>query len=168
MFLLAVWLAPEEERAFRTNPHLRPLLAGELMSDSPEARVKAIIYLEAQSALRGEVESALRLWDHDGVLRDANYTLGDTADDKAWAGRDAIRERYRNEFRQRRYLKLAHTDASILIEGDRASVVNDLRAEILTLGRIQRVYLSRGDRWTFRKGRDGWKIVELVVNRAPR
>jgi len=168
IFLLAVWFAPEEERAFRTNPQSRPLLAGNLMSESPEAEVKAIIYLEAQSAIRGDVESAVRLWDHDGVLRDDNYTPADTADDKIWTGLDAIRERYRSEFQQRRYLKLAHTDASILVEGDRASVVNDLRAEILTLGGIQRVYLSKGDRWTFRKGRDGWKIVELAVNRAPR
>jgi cellulose synthase/poly-beta-1,6-N-acetylglucosamine synthase-like glycosyltransferase/ketosteroid isomerase-like protein len=168
IFFLAVQFAPEEERAFRTNPRQRPLLAAELMSELPEAQVKAVIYLESWSALRGDVESAVRLWERDGVLRDANYTPADTADDKAWTGLDAIRERYHDEFRQRRYLKLAHTDASILIEGDHASVVNDLRAEILTLGGIQRVYLSRGDRWTFRKGRDGWKIVELVVNRAPR
>jgi ketosteroid isomerase-like protein len=144
------------------------LLAGELMSEPPETQVKALIYLEAQSALRGDVESAVRLWDHDGVLRDANYTPADTTDDKTWVGLDAIRERYHNEFRQRRYLKLAHTDASIVIEGDRAWVVNDLRAEIMTQGGIQRVYLSRGDRWTFRKGGDGWRIAELVVNRAPR
>jgi len=168
IFFVAVRFAPEEERAFRTNPHQRPLLADELMRESPEAQVKAVIYLEARSALRGDAESAARLWAPDGVLRDANYTLADTADDKTWAGLDAIRERYRDEFRRRRYLKLAHTDASIVIEGSRASVVNDLRAEILTLGGIQRVYLSQGDRWTFRKGRDGWKIVELVVNRAPR
>lgn len=168
IFFLAIWFAPEQERAFRTNPHHRPLLAGELMSEPPETQVKALIYLEAQSALRGDVESAVRLWDHDGVLRDANYTPADTTDDKTWVGLDAIRERYHNEFRQRRYLKLAHTDASIVIEGDRAWVVNDLRAEIMTQGGIQRVYLSRGDRWTFRKGGDGWKIAELVVNRAPR
>jgi cellulose synthase/poly-beta-1,6-N-acetylglucosamine synthase-like glycosyltransferase/ketosteroid isomerase-like protein len=168
VFFLAVRFAPEEERAFRTNPQSQPLLAGNLMSEPPEAEVKAIIYLEAQSAIRGDVESAVGLWDHEGVLRDANYTPADTTDDNVWAGSDAIRERYHKEFRQRRYLKLAHTDASILVEGDRASVVNDLRAEILTLGGIQRVYLSKGDRWTFRKDRDGWKIVELVVNRAPR
>ncbi len=168
IFFLAIRFAPEEERAFRTNPHQSPVLAGELMRESPEAQVKAVIYLEARSAIRGDVDAAVRLWDREGVLRDANYTPADTADDKVWAGLDAIRERYRDEFRQRRYLKLAHTDASIVIEGDRASVVNDLRAEILGLGGIQRVYLSRGDRWTFRKGRDGWKIVQLVVNRAPR
>ena len=57
---------------------------------------------------------------------------------------------------------------SIVFEGNVATVVNDLRAEILTLSGVQRVYLSQGDRWTFRKDRDGWHIAELVVNRAPR
>jgi hypothetical protein len=56
----------------------------------------------------------------------------------------------------------------VIIEGDKAVVVNDLRAELLTMGGIQRVYLSRGDRWTFRREVGGWKIAELVVNRAPR
>jgi len=79
-----------------------------------------------------------------------------------------VRGRYRQEFAQRRYLKLAHTDASVVVEGDRAVVVNDLRAEILTLRGIQRVSLSRGDRWTFRREGDQWRIVELVVNRSPR
>lgn len=168
IFFLAIRFSPEEERAFRANPQMRPLLAGELMTGPPEAQVKAVIYLEGRSALRGDVESAVQLWDRNGVLRDENYTPSDTADDKTWTGLDAIRERYRHEFRARRYLKLAHTDASILVEGDRAAVVNDLQAEILTLEGIQRVFLSKGDRWTFRKGSEGWKIAELVVNRAPR
>jgi hypothetical protein len=168
IFFLAVRFAPEEERAFRTNPHGRPILARGVMNESPEAEVKAVMYLEAQSALRGDVEAAVRLWDRDGVLRDSNYTPDDPSDDRWWVGLDAIRDRYRDEFRQRRYLRLAHTDASILIEGEGAAVVNDLRAEILSMQGIQRVYLSRGDRWSFRKGRDGWKITALVVNRALR
>jgi cellulose synthase/poly-beta-1,6-N-acetylglucosamine synthase-like glycosyltransferase len=168
IFFLAARFAPEEERAFRANLHGRPVLAEGLMSESPEAEVKAVIYLEARAALRGEVEAAVRLWARDGVLRDANYTPDDPSDDKSWVGLDAIRDRYRNEFQQRRYLRLAHTDASILIEGERAMVVNDLRAEILSMQGVQRVYLSRGDRWSFRKGPGGWKIAELVVNRTPR
>jgi cellulose synthase/poly-beta-1,6-N-acetylglucosamine synthase-like glycosyltransferase len=168
LFFLAVRFAPEEERMFRANPHRRPLFAAELMREAPEAEVKAIIYMESSAALRGDVESAVLLWDRDGIIRDANYTPDDPSDDRTWVGLDAIRERYRIEFQQRRYLKLAHTDASIVIEGDRATVVNDLKAELLTLQGIQRVFLSRGDRWSFQKEPDGWKIVELVVNRAPR
>ena len=56
----------------------------------------------------------------------------------------------------------------MVIEGDRAVVVNDLHAVIETPTGIQRVFLSRGDRWTFRRGEKGWRITELIVNRAPR
>jgi len=168
LFLLAVVLAPEQERAFRTNPHGRPLFAGVLLASSPEAQVKAILYLEGRAAIEGDVDAAVRLWSQSGVIRDANYTVADTSDDRTWSGLDAIRQRYHDEFQERRYLRLAHTDASVFFEGDRATVVNDLRAEILTSRGLQRVFLSRGDRWTFQKEPGGWRIVELVVNRAPR
>jgi hypothetical protein len=56
----------------------------------------------------------------------------------------------------------------VIIEGDRAVIVNDLQAVIRTPNGIQRVYLSRGDRWTLTRGDKGWRISELVVNRAPR
>ncbi len=168
LFFLAVRFAPEEERVFRTNPYHTPLFAGDLTMGPPEAEIKGIIYLEGSAALRGDAAEAIRLWSPNGVIRDASYTLSDTTDDRVWRGPDAIRERYREEFRARRYLKLAHTDASVFIEGDHATVVNDLRAEILTLQGIQQVHLSRGDRWTFVRAKDGWRIVELVVNRSPR
>jgi cellulose synthase/poly-beta-1,6-N-acetylglucosamine synthase-like glycosyltransferase/ketosteroid isomerase-like protein len=168
VFLFAVLLAPERERAFRTNPHKRPLLASALIASSQEAQVKAMLYLEGQAALDGDVESAVRLWSPSGVIRDANYTVADTSDDRTWVGPDAIRQRYQREFQERHYLRLAHTDASVFLEGDSAIVVNDLRAEIMSPRGIQRVFLSRGDRWTFRKEEDGWKIAELVVNRSPR
>jgi cellulose synthase/poly-beta-1,6-N-acetylglucosamine synthase-like glycosyltransferase/ketosteroid isomerase-like protein len=168
LFFLAVMFAPEEERAFRANPLQTPRLASALTTATPEAQIKGIIYLEGRAARNGDTDAALRLWSERGQIRDANYTVADTSDDRVWAGLEAIRERYRQEFEARRYLKLEHTDASVIVEGDRATVVNDLRAEILTLQGIQRVFLSRGDRWTFVKGRDGWRIAELVVNRAPR
>ena len=168
LLLVAVYWAPEEERAFRSNPHHVPLLAGELIASPPEGQVKSLVYLEGRAALRGDVDAALQPWSKNGVIRDANYTLADTTDDRVWIGMDAIRARYRDEFKERRYLQLSHSDASVVFEGDRAVVVNDLRAEILTLQGVQRVYLSRGDRWTFRREEDGWRIAELVVNRAPR
>jgi cellulose synthase/poly-beta-1,6-N-acetylglucosamine synthase-like glycosyltransferase len=168
IFFLAVWFAPEEEKAYRTSPHAHSLLADELFREPVEAQVKSVIYREGRAALHGDVDAEIELWDPAGVIHDVNYTPDDPTDDRWWVGLDAIRARYRDEFAQRRYLKLAHTDASVLVEGDRATVVNDLRAELSTANGIQRVYLSKGDRWTFRKGDEGWKISELVLNRAPR
>lgn len=168
LFLLAIIFAPEEERAFRTNPNHEPLLVTQLTSSDPRAAVRAILYLEGRAALHHSVEEAVRLWDPEGVIRDANYTVADTTDDQVWVGRDAIRERYRAEFQARRYLELAHSDASVIMQQDQAVVVNDLKAEILGDEGVQRVFLSRGDRWTLRKEAGGWRIVELIVNRAAR
>lgn len=168
LFYFAVTLAPEQEQVFRTNPLHARLIAPELITAPPSAQIKAVLFLEERAALNADIDQAVRLWNPGGVIRDANYTVADENDDRMWAGAEGIRRRYEEEFSRRRYLSLAHTDASVFIEGDRAVVVNDLRAEIQTDAGLQTVYLSRGDRWTFTKRKDGWKITELVVNRAPR
>lgn len=168
LFYLAVTLAPEREQLFRANPFQIPLVASGLITAPTSTQIKAVLFLEEDAALNADVDRAVRLWDLDGVIRDANYTVNDESDDRIWQGAEGIRERYVREFSQRRYLSLAHTDASVFIEGDRAIVVNDLRAEIQMETGIQTVFLSRGDRWTFTKRKDGWRITELVLNRAPR
>lgn len=168
LFYLAITLAPEREQLFRANPFRTRLIAPELMTVPATTRIKAVLFLEERAALDADIDSAIRLWDPDGVVRDANYTVNDEGDDRVWRGAEGIRQRYRQEFSRRRYLSLAHTDASVFIEGDRATVVNDLRAEIHTETGIQTVFLSRGDRWTLTKRTDGWRITELVLNRAPR
>jgi cellulose synthase/poly-beta-1,6-N-acetylglucosamine synthase-like glycosyltransferase len=168
VFVLAVRIAPESERAHRVASALPALIPIEALETSAESQVKAALYFEKQAALEGDIESALRLWSPDGTIRDANYTVSDPSDDRVWVGLDGIRERYREEFARHRYLELLHRQASVFIEGDTATVVNDLEAEIMTPTGLQRVYLSRGDRWRFiRRGR-GWQILELTVNRAPR
>jgi cellulose synthase/poly-beta-1,6-N-acetylglucosamine synthase-like glycosyltransferase len=168
VFYLAASLAPEEERIFRTNPEHMAFIPATAMNPQPEALIKAVQYFEREAALDGNVEAALALWDPQGVVRDENYTPSDPTDDRVWVGLDGVRRRYAEEFAKRRYLSLEHIEASVLIEGDRAVIVNDLRARIRTPAGIQRVYLSRGDRWTFTRGDKGWRITELIVNRAPR
>ncbi len=168
IFYLAVSLAPEEERIFRTNPERLAFVPAALMQTSPETQIKAVLYLEKEAALTGNVEDALALWDPHGMVRDANYTVSDPTDDRLWVGIDAVRRRYTEEFARHVYLSLAHADASVIIEGDRAVVVNDLHAVIQTPSGVQTVFLSRGDRWTLTRGETGWRISELIVNRAPR
>jgi cellulose synthase/poly-beta-1,6-N-acetylglucosamine synthase-like glycosyltransferase len=168
VFFLAIRLAPEMEQVFRTNPRHVPLVPASLMPTPPETQIKALLFLEKEAAIRGDVREALALWDSGGVIRDAGYTPADTSDDRVWVGLDAIRRRYADEFDRHRYLSLAHSDASVFIENDRAVVVNDLHAVIATPSGVQRVFLTRSDRWTFVRGEQGWRIRELIVNRAPR
>jgi cellulose synthase/poly-beta-1,6-N-acetylglucosamine synthase-like glycosyltransferase len=168
VFYLAVLFAPEEERVFSTNPDRLAFIPESVMNSQPEQLIRTVQYFEKRAALEGNVEAALALWDPGGIVRDENYTPSDPTDDRVWTGLEGVRQRYNEEFAVHHYLSLAHIDASVFIEGDRAVVVNDLQAEIETPTGIQKVYLSRGDRWTFARGRTGWRITELVVNRAPR
>jgi ketosteroid isomerase-like protein len=168
IFFLAVKLAPEQERIFRTNPEEASLLPAGAMETSPETQVKAAIFMEKEAALEGDVEKALRLWDPNGVVRDARNTQSDASDDSVWAGIEQVRRRYQQEFARHHYLSLHHADASVVIEGDSAVVINDLDAVLQTPSGTQRVLLARGDRWTLVRGANGWRIRELVLNRSPR
>jgi cellulose synthase/poly-beta-1,6-N-acetylglucosamine synthase-like glycosyltransferase len=168
VFYLAVFFAPEEEEIFRTNPERLAFIPEGMMNAQPETLIKAVQYFEKEAALEGNVDAALALWDPQGIVRDENYTPSDPNDDRVWVGLDGVRRRYAEEFGTRRYLSLAHTDASVIIEGDRAVIVNDLKAVIETPSGIQHVFLSRGDHWTLTRGEKGWRISELIVNRAPR
>jgi cellulose synthase/poly-beta-1,6-N-acetylglucosamine synthase-like glycosyltransferase len=168
LFYLAVTHAPETEEIFRTNPLHLSVIAHSLINNPPESYIKAKIFLEERAALSNDVDKAVALWSPDGVIRDANYTLDDERDDRVWTGLSGIRARYQEEFRLRSYILLAHRNLSIFIEGNEASVVNDLNAVIRTHDKIQKVFLSREDRWTFRKENGEWKITSLTVNRAPR
>jgi hypothetical protein len=167
-FFLAISLAPEQERIFRTNPEQASFIPAAAMQTPAETQVKAALYLEKDAALRGNVQDALRLWDSSGVVRDARNTPTTSTDDSVWVGLDAVRRRYTQEFAQHRYLSLRHADASVVIEGDSAVVVNDLYATLQTPSGIQSVFLSHGDRWTLVRGEKGWRIRELILNRSPR
>jgi cellulose synthase/poly-beta-1,6-N-acetylglucosamine synthase-like glycosyltransferase len=168
IFYLAVSLAPEQERIYQTNPGGASFIPAAAMQTSSETKVKAVLYFEKEAALAGRVDDALSLWEPDGVVRDANYTVSDPSDDIVWAGLDAVRRRYMEEFASHRYLSLSHDDASVVIDDHDAVVVNDLHAVLRTPSGVQRVYLSKGDRWTLVRGAQGWRIKELIVNRAPR
>jgi cellulose synthase/poly-beta-1,6-N-acetylglucosamine synthase-like glycosyltransferase len=168
LFVAAVRLAPETERLFRA-PVLSPARVATEWTAAPDpVQVRAVVFSEGRAALHGDIESALALWEPGGVIRDLRNTPRDSADDIVWHGLGQIRLRYEKEFSERRYQSLAHEAASVVVEGDHAVVVNDLRADIQTSFGRQQVFLSRGDRWTMKRGPDGWRIAELILNRSDR
>ncbi len=168
LLVLAARLAPESERAYRVRPLADPLLPMRTGVSSPEREVRALLYFEREAALRGDVDGAMRLWSVRGSVRDARYTPADPTDDSVWVGLAQVRARYVTEFARHDYVSLRHRDASVVIEGDRAVVVNDLQATLRTPRGLQQVYLARGDRWTFEKESGEWRLVNLDVNRTPR
>lgn len=170
-FYFSVTLAPDQEKVFRTLPAERPEIPSApraLINNPPEALIRAKVFSEENAALSKDIDAAVALWSRDGVIRDVNYTLHDESDDRVWRGLDQIRARYEEEFGLRTYVNLSHQNLSMFIEEEKASVVNDLSATIQSAGKKQKVFLSKGDRWTFRKEGDEWKISSLTVNRTPR
>jgi cellulose synthase/poly-beta-1,6-N-acetylglucosamine synthase-like glycosyltransferase len=167
-FFAAVRFSPELELVFRTDPEKQFLRSDPFIETPPEALLKANIYREEQYVLNRKLSAILSLYDEDAVLRDANYTAQDTSDDRVWVGLEQIRQRYEREFAERRYFVLRHQNVSSVIEGDRATMVNDLRAVLRTEEGIQRVFLSKGDRWVFKRKNGEWKIASFTYNLTPR
>ena len=168
LFALSVRFAPDQEQIYRSAPGRASIVPAAMMVTPPETGIRATLFFERQAALDGAVDSALRLWEPDGVIRDLNFTPEDPSDDTTWKGTDQLRRRYAEEFANHRYVALLHANASWRIEGDRAVVVNDLRALIDTPTERQRVTLEQADRWTLVRRGDEWRILELIVNRTPR
>lgn len=168
LFYVSVRHAPDEEIAFRANPDQRPLVAHGLINSPPDMIAASKIYIEQDGAIEKNLDAILKLWDVNGVIRDMNYTPNDESDDRVWRGLDEIRKRYEEEFRERTYLALEHHIVSSVTEGDHVTIVNDLSATIVDNGKQQKIYLSKGDRWTFRQIDGQWKITSLTVNRAMR
>jgi cellulose synthase/poly-beta-1,6-N-acetylglucosamine synthase-like glycosyltransferase len=168
LYYFAVEYAPDTEVVFRTNPLQQPFIHHHLINNPPSVQVKSRIFLEEHSALTKDIDQVLKLWDPNGVLRDANFTPNDQSDDKVWRGLAQIRQRYQEEYRQRDYIRLKHKDIATILEKDSAVVVNDLAADFIMDGKEQKVYLSGDDRWDLRLINGQWKIVSLTVNLTPR
>lgn len=167
LFGILLWVsaikATEMERIFSILPDYSYLT--KLTKHPAPIEIKAIIYQEGDAALKADVDQAVSLWSQDGFIHDMNFTPDNPLDDRIWKGKKAIRERYKEEFTLRSYLRLAHQNISVVIDGDKANAQNDLMAVIKTERDIEQVLLQRSDKWSFRKDRSEWKILSLTVNR---
>jgi cellulose synthase/poly-beta-1,6-N-acetylglucosamine synthase-like glycosyltransferase len=168
LFLVSVLLAPTLERVWQADPLDEFIAAKTLLPPTAESGVARALVREAEAARRQDVETAVALWDRDGVIRDDAFTPDVTDDDQVWRGTAQIRQRYEREFTLRRYRRLRHLNLTVTFNpDDTATIVNDLDALIDTDDGAAQVSLPKSDRWTLRKTPDGWRIVALEVNRAP-
>lgn len=165
-YYIAITFAPEKEIAYRANPYNQALLPHKLVNPAPETQLKAKIFVEEDAAVGMDIEVMLNNWDENGIIRDANYTLNDTSDDRVWQGIDQIRRRYEEEFSLRTYHKLEHRNISVKIKNDSAVIINDLFADIESNGKRQQVYIEKGDRWELKRVDGEWKITSLMFNRT--
>lgn len=139
-----------------------------LIRGKSKMEIKTRVLMEEDASLNGDVDYALALWSPDGVIVDLNNTPDNPSDDQVWEGLEAIRKRYVEEYAERKYLSLLHSDVSITIEGDEAVMINGLSAIIQTKAGVKEVNLATTDKWVFKKKGDEWKIVRLEINRMPK
>jgi cellulose synthase/poly-beta-1,6-N-acetylglucosamine synthase-like glycosyltransferase len=166
LFYLGLSRAPTAERIMRADPLGQFIGNRSLVVPSLDELAGAALILEADAARRSDVERALRLWDPDGVIVDANFTPGDPTDDLVWRGTRELRERYQREFRDRRYLRLAHRNLRIVLSGDTAVIMNDVDAVFESGGELRTVSLPESDRWVLHRTNGEWRFVRLELNRA--
>jgi len=167
---LSIAKAPQFERIFRADPLKHFIAAPSVLSANLQDKAGALLIMESDTAQRGDVESALLLWNPNGVIVDENFTPDDKSDDRVWRGIDGLHERYREEFSRRHYLLLLHPNMDIRIDGEYATIVNDVDTVIVNgdANQPEHVRLRHSDRWKLQYIDGRWQIMRLEVNRAPR
>lgn len=141
------------------TPILLPLSAAPSLTVPAASEREAILALmasEAKAAVYDDASRLLELWAADGLIRDANHTPGDPADDHTWIGHDAILSRYLTIVFPLHLTQLARTDVLLTIEGDIATAT----ATTVIEGEVS----PGGERWTFARIEGEWHITSIAFN----
>lgn len=123
---------------------------------SDEEAVAALIQAESEGVVRQDIDALMTLWLEEGVVVDARHTPEDASDDLTWRGWYAIRDRYITLVFPGNPSTAAPADLDIHIEGDRAVVTSTTQ--------IGEEVSPAGDRWTFVRTPEGWRIESLTYN----
>lgn len=126
---------------------------------NPQESKQAILGLieaEGIGARTRDIALLESIWAHDAVVRDANHTPDNPADDQVWQGRDAILLRYETVLFYLTLEDVGPVDLDVDIHGHTATVTGTTR--------IGSELSPGGERWTF-AWRDGeWKITGITFN----
>ncbi len=160
LYFLGQTNAPQSEGIQLADPYTQFIPARSVLAPSEQESAGSVLIQEGNAAQRSDVASALKLWAPDGVIVDSSET------GRVWRGTDQLRERYVNEFNERRYLSLSHVNLNVEIDGDQAVIMNDLNAVVQSRGVTEHLKLPKSDKWTLRREGVGWKIVRLETNRG--
>jgi len=123
---------------------------------SDEEAVLQLLAAEGEGVVQQDIARLMEIWAEDGVVVDARHTADETGDDLTWRGRDAIRQRYVTLVFPGNPAAAGPSDAQVTISGD--------RAEALSTTHIGSEVAPGGDRWTFVRQDDRWRIASLTYN----
>jgi len=122
---------------------------------SEEKLIREIIEQEANLVFEGRIDEVVLLFDENAFVRDDLNQI-------FWYGKDAIAERYRN---LPHFTFLKHVAIDITVSTDKTYA----RAFSETVGSFEvngtKVDITtRGEKWTFKKIYDEWKIIGFTCN----
>jgi hypothetical protein len=142
-------------------PVAEPTPAVELSSPTPvpasdEEAIRFLLQAEGEGVVNKDIDRLMGLWAEEGFVADANHTPADGTDDLTWKGSYAVRDRYITAVFPGNPSTAAPTDLTIEINADRATVTATTR--------IGDEVSPAGDRWTFLRTPDGWRIESLTYN----
>jgi len=129
------------------------------MPQLDEDGIRALVLAEAEFVVAKDIDQLMLYWLPDGLVVDARHTPDSKDDDLLWKGQYAIRDRYitlvfpgNPQFAQPEIL-------AVQIDGDWATITSTTH--------IGSEVSAAGDRWTFRKLPEGWRIESLTYNLEP-
>ena len=157
LVIATAWLAGACAGGLATPTQPAPAQAAPLaLPAGDEEAIRWLLQAEGEGVVAKDIDALMRLWSADGYVVDARHTPADTADDLAWRGEYAVRDRYITVVFTGNPAQAAPSDLDVAIQGD--------RAEVTATTRIGDEVSPAGDRWTFVRTAEGWRIESLTYN----
>ncbi len=124
-----------------------------------EEAIRAILNAEGETVVSQDIDRLMKLWSEDAKVSDAKYTPDDDSDNQYWQGKDAVRHRYVRTVFPGAPSAVQPSDLSIVISGERATVIGTTH--------IGDEVSPAGDRWELVRIDGCWYINSLTYNLEP-
>lgn len=126
---------------------------------SDEEAIEMLLRAESEGVVNRDLDRLMGLWIAECLVVDARHTPDNPGDDLTWKGSYAVRDRY--------ITLVFPGNPSQAGPADLVIVIDDDRAEVTATTRIGAEVSPAGDRWTFVRTPDGWRIESLTYNLEP-
>ncbi len=128
---------------------------------SEETQIRHIIDQEASFVVNGQTDKATSLYADNAIITDAHG--GDSASVEIWSGKDEIAKRYAS---LPHFAVLQHTNVVVIFGLDKtyARAIADTVGNFEDQGQMVSVSSNQGEKWTFEKTSNDWKIVSFTYN----
>jgi hypothetical protein len=131
-----------------------------------------IVNREAEFARTKNLEAVVELFTEDAVIRDSGYSYNyrNFRSVRQWHGREQIRQRYEELNKNVEFETLNHVDVFVVFDpyGGMASATSSTQGTFRRGNQeVKPITTFDGDRWTFVRIDNKWKIKSFTFHRPP-